>query len=161
MTISYNELGIWNYLGQATPLLDFFTPINAPSLSPSEIYRINCVGDIPPYAKIWIKQIIGGTSINRWTPFYPELGIKVVEIPIPDSLQGSGLPRYFEVMKSSKYLNDDSFKVYTLSLEEFIPFTITQPGLSDQEKAYLDQLLRRYIQESISGNDDPQFPPIL
>lgn len=159
MAISIDELGIWGSLGVVVPQLNDFTPFPSFSNSQTEIFRLTASSNCPSFVKLWLKQTIGGIDLTQWRAFYPRPNQPIiVSIPYPETFQDRGLSRQISVKKSFKYLSDDSFVDFSITLEDFTSFTITRPGLSEQEKAYLDQLLRQYIQESAQSSS-LQLPP--
>lgn len=161
MAISIDELGIWGNLGSIIPQLDYFTPFPSFSNSQTEIFRLTASSNCPDFVKVWVKQTIGGIDLTQWRAFYPRPNQSImITLPYPETFQDRGLSRQISVKKSFKYLSDSSFIDFSLTLEDFTSFVITRPGLSEQEKTYLDQLLRQYIQESAQTAIAPQqLPP--
>lgn len=161
MTISIDELGIWGDLGTITPQLSNFVAFPISSVSKSEIFRLTAIGNVPQYAKVWLRQQIGGIELNRWVSFYPKSNIsQIVNLGLPKTLEANGVNRIFEAKKSFKYLSDDSFIDFQLKLEDFTSFSLNI-GLSDQEKEYLAQLLRDYITEIGQNPLQQGLPPAL
>lgn len=162
MTISIDDLGIWGNLGTITPQLNSFVNFPVFSYSSSEIFRLTASFNCPDWVKIWVKQTINGIDLNRWIAFYPRPNQSlIINIPLPETLKKNGIPRIISAKKSFKYLSNDTFINFSLTLEDFTSFSISQPELSDQEKAYLDQLLRQYIKENAASQNQTQYPPIL
>lgn len=143
MTALVDDLGIWIQLGTIQPNWDF---LSFPVLTSTgnNLFRLTTLGDFSKINTFLYFRVVYLTNSGvenvegKWLRFYPNEQPQIIKLNSDELLLSGNLTRAIQVRKSSKwygYKIPITDNLYSLTLEEFIPFDEVL-----QQSAYLPQI---------------------
>lgn len=129
MTALIDDLGIWVQLGSVNPNWNWQQfPVS--SSTSNSIFRVKTLGNIEEIKTFCYLRVIylnSGTNNpdGKWIRIFPKNEQEIIDLNTSPLFTFSNISRVIEVRKSSYYGGYNrpiSDPIYTLSLEEFIPF---------------------------------------